>query len=119
MIVDNNVTIAEELVKNLSNHSYEIMAFFANGIDLLSNINYYDPDILLVGLDGYEIVKKLNYYGEEIKLVAVASCDSEICVDTLKQAGFRGFILRSDPAKKMCRILDTVMEDRIGFDIIN
>jgi two-component system, NarL family, response regulator DesR len=120
VIVDDNPIFLKGLLDYMSNDTYEIMASFASGIELLSYINYYDPDIVLLdiqmpGMTGLEAAIKLNYYDDQLKLVAITLYSESLNVQQLIKAGFRGMIGKNDIHEQLDNVIKKVLHGELAF----
>jgi len=121
IIVDDNPIFLEGISTFLSRENdFEIVACFTSGTELLGKIGNYNPDLILLdiempGLNGIETARRMNYYNAKLKMIAITLYNDNVYIKQLIEAGFRGFVSKNNVTEKLCKVIDSVLNNELVF----
>ena len=86
--------------------------------EALELISKHRPDLVLVDIslpdrNGLELIKDLAVFHTGVPAVAFSAHDEAIYAERVLRAGGRGYVMKSEPGRKLLRAIRQVLEGRI------
>jgi DNA-binding NarL/FixJ family response regulator len=121
IIVDDHLMVRTGLSLILKdNEKYEIIGEASDGADFLHLINSFSPDIVLMDINmpkmnGIDATREGMIRRPELKIIALSMHDDEEYIESMMQAGAKGFILKKVGAEELYKAIDIVMGGETYF----
>jgi DNA-binding NarL/FixJ family response regulator len=121
IIVDDNPIFLEGISSYLSKfESYDIVAVFNSGTELIEAFDQYDPDLILLDiempwLNGIETAKRLSLRGTKARWIAITMYYDGIYIRKLIEAGFMGFVNKNNVSENLIRVMESVLKGEPSF----
>jgi DNA-binding NarL/FixJ family response regulator len=120
-IVDDHLMVRTGLSLILKdNDKTEVVMEAADGKEFLHLLNNHKPDVVLMDinmpvLNGLEATKEALLRRPELKIIALSMHDDEEYIESMIQAGAKGFILKKVGSEELYRAIEIVMAGETYF----
>jgi DNA-binding NarL/FixJ family response regulator len=121
IIVDDNPVFLEGLASLLKKESrFDILAKLYSGKNLLEFSGLMKADLILMDiempeLNGIEAAKRVNFIDQHVKMIAITMYQDKVYLQHLVEAGFRGFVNKSEVAINLFKVIDEVMQNQFVY----
>jgi len=120
-IVDDHLMVRTGLSLILKDsENISVVAEAENGDDFLHLLNNHKPDVVLMDINmpkmnGIDSTREALQRRPDLKVIALSMHDDEEYIESMMQAGAKGFILKKVGAEELCRAINTVSEGETYF----
>lgn len=125
VLVDDNILFREDLKYFLENKlMHSVIAEAGNRDEFISIRNFSESDVVLMGfslgiMNGLEDAKRILKVYPELKIIAIAmNCEATILCK-LEDAGFKGYISKTEIFSSLERVLELVRSGETLFGPMN
>jgi len=115
IIVDDHLMVRTGLSLILKdNDKLSVIAEAVDGDDFLHLLNNHSPDVVLMDINmpkmnGFEATKAAILRRPDLKIIALSMHDDEEYIESMMQAGAKGFLLKTVKADKLYKAIEMVM----------
>lgn len=102
------------------NKKIEVIAEASDGDDFLHILNNHSPHVVLMDINmpkmnGIEATRECMHRRPELKVIALSMHDDEEYIESMMQAGAKGFILKKVGAEELYKAIEMVMAGETYF----
>ncbi len=114
-IVDDHLMVRTGLSLILKdNAKLDVIGEASDGDDFLHLLNNHSPDVVLMDINmpkmnGIDATKEAMQRRPELRIIALSMHDDEEYIESMMQAGAKGFILKKVGADELYKAIDVVM----------
>ena len=115
IIVDDHLMVRTGLSLIIKdNDKLSVIAEAVDGDDFLHLLNNHSPDIVLMDINmpkmnGFEATKAAILRRPDLKIIALSMHDDEEYIESMMQAGAKGFLLKTVKADELYKAIEMVM----------
>ncbi|OIP01134.1 MAG: hypothetical protein AUJ97_07355 [Bacteroidetes bacterium CG2_30_32_10] len=115
IIVDDHLMVRTGLSLILKdNDKLSVIAEAVDGDDFLHLLNNHSPDVVLMDINmpkmnGFEATKAAILRRPDLKIIALSMHDDEEYIESMMQAGAKGFLLKTVKADELYKAIEMVM----------
>jgi DNA-binding NarL/FixJ family response regulator len=121
VIADDNPTFVDGLKILLERRpEIDVLACYYSGDELLNDDKYGYADLILLdiempGKNGIVTAKRINFNYPQIKIIAITMYQDQVYLQQLIEAGFRGFVNKTEVGEKLLDVIHSVMDNTFVF----
>jgi len=121
IIVDDHLMVRTGLSLILKdNDKLNVIAEAVDGDDFLHLLNNHSPDVVLMDINmpkmnGFEATKAAILRRPDLKIIALSMHDDEEYIESMMQAGAKGFLLKTVKADELYKAIEMVMAGESYF----
>lgn len=120
-IVDDNIAFLEGIEALLEiDDNLEVIGRFTSGkallkFDLLNNVDLLLLDVEMPEMNGIQTAKLINFEYPRIKIIAITMYQDAVYLTQLIEAGFSGFVNKTDVSDELFDSIDSIMKGNLSF----
>jgi DNA-binding NarL/FixJ family response regulator len=121
LIADDHEIVRHGLVALIKGHpDWVVCAESNNGSDAVAKAKELKPDVAILDigmpvLNGFEATRQITRDNPQIKILILTLSDSDEVVQTVLNAGARGFLLKSDAARDLIAAVEALQHNKTFF----
>jgi hypothetical protein len=121
ILVDDHQLFAEGVAAMFSSHDFiQIVAKVSSAQETLSQITKYSPDLILLdikmpGFDGIDLLREIREKMSGIKIIMLTTYSDFHTINTCKQLGANGYILKNTTFEELETVIVLVMSGEFHF----
>jgi two-component system nitrate/nitrite response regulator NarL len=115
LIIDDHEIVREGVRSLLTKHrpDWKIVGEASSGIEAVEAISQLNPDVAILditmpGMSGFDVGVKLRRLGVSTRILFFTMHDSKSLSTDVRRAGGRGYVLKSEAARKLIQAIETI-----------
>ena len=119
VIVDEHNLVRVGIARVLSDiDTFKVIGEAKEGEEAVSLVRKLRPQVILMsvkmqGMDGIEATKKLQQISRSFNIIAIASCNHDVYVSSMIQAGAKGYITKHSPPEELIASITAVVKGKL------